>query len=162
MAANSGGLKTKIEAQLHRWPWLWHSYQAWNTLKARNGTQFSAAITYFSFLALFPLLLLAAAIAGFVLSSDQHLQNELFNQISKNVPGSFGDTLSRSIKSAINNRAGIGVIGLFGVLLTGLGWVGNLRQAIGAVAGQEPAKEKFLPSKLRNLDDPGAGSVSGC
>ena len=149
--SKSGGLKAKLETKLRQWPWAWHAYQGWTTLKSRNGTQYSAAITYFSFLALFPLLLLAAAITGFVLSSDQHLQTELFNQIAKSVPGSFGETLTKSIKTAISNRAGIGIIGLVGVLLTGLGWVGNLRQAIGVVAGQEPVEEKFLPSRLRNL-----------
>jgi membrane protein len=147
----SGGLKSKLETKMRQWPWLWHAYQAWLTLKSRNGTQYSAAITYFSFLALFPLLLLAAAITGFVLHSDEHLRNELFDNITKHVPGDFGNTLSKSIKSAINARTGIGLIGLAGVLLTGLGWVGNLRQALGAVAGQKPIEEKFVPGKLRNL-----------
>ena len=67
--SKSGGLKAKLETKLRQWPWAWHAYQGWTTLKSRNGTQYSAAITYFSFLALFPLLLLAAAITGFVLSS---------------------------------------------------------------------------------------------
>jgi membrane protein len=149
--AKPGGIAAKVELQLHRWPWLWHAYQSWNRLKAHNGTQYSAAITYFSFLALFPLLLLAASITGFVLSSDQHLQRQLLDNITANIPGDFGVTLTKSIKSAISNRTGIGLIGLAGVLLTGLGWVGNLRQAINAVAGNEPLKEKFLTGKLRNL-----------
>lgn len=136
---------------MRRRPWIWHAYQAWNHLKARNGTQYSAAVTYFSFLALFPLLLLAASITGFVLSSNHHLQQELFDKITANIPGDFGATLTKSIKTAINNRTGIGLIGLAGVLLTGLGWVGNLRRAIAAVAGVEPKKEKFLANRLRNL-----------
>ena len=53
----AGGLKAKAETQMRRLPWVWHAYEAWNNLKDRNGTQYSAAITYFSFLALFPLLL---------------------------------------------------------------------------------------------------------
>jgi membrane protein len=97
------------------------------------------------------LLLLAASITGFVLSSDHHLQQQLFDKIAANIPGDFGATITKSIKSAINNRTGIGLIGVAGVLLTGLGWVGNLRQAISAVAALEPTKEKFLPGKLRNL-----------
>lgn len=146
-----GGLKGRFAALQQRWPWLGHAYRAWTQFKSRNGTQYSAAITYFSFLALFPLLLLAASIAGFVLSSDRHLQQELLDKITSNIPGTFGSTLTTSIKSAINNRTGIGLIGLAGVLLTGLGWVGNLRQAIIAVAGIEAPKEKFLAGKLRNL-----------
>jgi membrane protein len=150
-AKKSGGFKAKIETQLRRWPWLWHVYEAWEHLKKYNGTQFSAAITYFSFLALFPLLLLAASIAGFVLSSDKHLQQELFDKIAQNIPGDFGTTLTNSVKTAISNRTSVGIIGLAGVLLTGLGWVNNLRQAINAVAGRERQQENFLVNRGRNL-----------
>jgi membrane protein len=149
--AKSGGLMVKVEEFVHRWTWSGHAYDAWTHLKAHNGTQYSAAITYFSFLALFPLLLLAASIAGFVLSSDHHLQQELLDKITANIPGSFGKTLSGSINTAVRNRTSIGIIGLAGVLLTGLGWVANLRQAIDAVAGHEQRKEKFLVARLRNL-----------
>ena len=38
------------------------------------------------------------------------------------------------------------------MLLTGLGWVGNLRQAIDAVAGQEPRRREVpRRPRLRNL-----------
>ena len=150
-AAKPTGVKAKLEARMRRRPWLWHAYHSWGCLKSHNGTQYSAAITYFSFLALFPLLLLAASITGFVLKSDQQLQQELFDKITANVPGDFGNTLTKSIQSAIDARAGIGIVGLVGVLLTGLGWVANLRQAIDAVAGREPRRQSFLAGRLRNL-----------
>jgi membrane protein len=143
--------KVRQDELLHRWPWVWHVIHAWNQFKARNGTQYSAAITYFSFLALFPLLLLAAAITGFVLHSDQHLQQELFDKIAENVPGEFGSTLTKSIQTAINARTGLGVVALAGVLVTGLGWVSNLRQAIDSAAGITPRKQNFLVGRLRNL-----------
>ncbi len=150
--AKSGGLKAKIETQLRRWPWLWHVYEAWDHLKEHNGTQYSAAITYFSFLALFPLLLLAASIAGFVLSSrPASAAGRCSTRSPQNIPGDFGQQLTKSIKTAISNRTGVGIIGLAGVLLTGLGWVNNLRQAIDAVAGHERQQENFLVNRGRNL-----------
>ena len=42
-----------------------------NGSRTNNGSHYAAAITYFSFLALFPLLLLAAAVLGFVLRSNE-------------------------------------------------------------------------------------------
>jgi membrane protein len=132
-------------------PWVAHILRAWKQLKANNGTQYSAAITYFSFLALFPLLLLAVAVTGFVLHSQPHLQKELFEKVLAQAPGSVGVQLKSSITSLINARRGVGVIGLVGVFVTGLGWIGNLRQAIDAVWGYPPVKRKFLRAKLSNL-----------
>jgi membrane protein len=132
-------------------PWVAHILRAWKQLKANNGTQYSAAITYFSFLALFPLLLLAVAVTGFVLHSHPHLQQELFDKVLEQAPGSVGVQLKSSINSLISARRGVGVIGLVGVFITGLGWIGNLRQAINAVWGYPPLKRTFLATKLSNL-----------
>jgi membrane protein len=139
-------------AELQRkWPWLAHVLRAWAQLKKTNGTQYSAAITYFSFLALFPLLLLAVAVTGFVLASDHHLQKELFDKITEQIPGTLGTQLKDSLSSLIDARTGVGIIGLVGVLLTGLGWIGNLRMAIDAVWGRTPPKRNFFMGKLANL-----------
>ncbi len=131
--------------------WLDHVVIAWQRFQRNNGSQFAAAITYFSFLALFPLLLLAIAITGFVLTSHKHLQLELFQKITDNVPGSFGQQISSSVQTLIDARTSVGIIGLVGVLLTGLGWIGNLRQAVNAVWGTTPAKRNFVMSRLANL-----------
>jgi membrane protein len=139
------------EAKLRRRPWMWHAYRAWGQFKFNNGTQYSAAITYFSFLALFPLVLLGAAVTGFVLHSDPHLRTELLNKVTEKIPGDFGTTLTKSIDSAIDARTGVGIVGLVGVLLTGLGWIANLRQAMDAVAGRPVVKRNFLVSRLANL-----------
>jgi len=120
-------------------------------MQENNGNQYAAAITYFSFLALFPLVLLGVAITGFVLHAHPAAQQSLFDNITRKVPGSFGSTLSESIKTAIKARTGVGIVGLVGVLLTGLGWIGNLRAAIDAVAGRKPAKRNFVMAKVMNL-----------
>ncbi|MEO8889207.1 MAG: YhjD/YihY/BrkB family envelope integrity protein, partial [Jatrophihabitantaceae bacterium] len=65
--------------------------------------------------------------------------------------GSFGQTLSDSVRTAIKARTGVGMVGLVGVLLTGLGWIGNLRAAIDAVWGRRPAQRNFFLGKAMNL-----------
>jgi membrane protein len=124
---------------------------SWTRLSDTNGNLYAGAITYFSFLALFPLVLLAVSILGFVLSGHPDTLQTLFDKITTNVPGSVGKTLRDSIKSAIDSRTSIGVIGLVGVLLTGLGWVGNLRRAIDAIWNRSPAQRNFLKEKIGNL-----------
>ena len=134
-----------------RYVWIRHVVEAYGLLTRNNGNQYAAAITYFSFLALFPLLLLAASVTGYVLYNDPGLQSSLFSHITDAIPGSFGATVKESVQKSIANRTSVGVIGLLGVLLTGLGWIGNLRDALDAVWGRKPPKRNFLLSRLSNL-----------
>ncbi len=154
-SGGAGGIKQRVAGRWQslqdRYRWLRHVLSAWQLLQRNHGNEYAAAITYFSFLALFPLLLLAVSVTGFVLHSHPHLQRQLFDQLSQNVPGEFGTTLKTSLHDAIDARTGVGIIGLVGVLLTGLGWIGNLREAIDAVWGRAGAKRNFLMARVVNL-----------
>ena len=128
--------------------WLDHTARAYGHYQGRHGDQLAAAITYFSFLALFPLVLLGVSVTAFVLAGSPHLQGELFDHIAAQAPGGFGDTLKNAIKTAIHQRAAIGVIGLVGVALTGLGWIDNLRTALDTLWGNELRQQSFVKRKL--------------
>jgi membrane protein len=141
----------RLRATRERYGWIDHAVIAWERFRDGHGNHYAAAITYFSFLALFPLLLLAVAVVGFVLQANPDLQQRLFDSITSNLPGEFGTTVKNSIDAAVRARAGVGVLGLVGVALTGLGWVGNLRAAINAMWCVEPAKRNFFQAKLANL-----------
>ena len=71
IASRFGAVKTAVTARWsalrERRPSVRHVVLAWQRMQQNNGGQYAAAITYFSFLALFPLLLLAVAVTGFVL-----------------------------------------------------------------------------------------------
>jgi membrane protein len=151
VGAAKSALSIRWAAAKRRWAWLDHVAQAWAAYKAHHGDLFAAAVTFFSFLSLFPLILLGVSAAGFVLRAQPSLQTDLFNSIESNVPGSFGTTLKDSIDAAIKARAGVGVIGLVGVLFTGLGWVSNLRSATEGVWGQEPAQRSMIGGKVADL-----------
>jgi membrane protein len=124
---------------------------AWHRFRDNNGNQYAGALTYFSFLALFPLVLLAASVLGFVLRNNPGLQNDFFDKVTSGLPGGFGQIVKDSIKAAERQRTGVGIVGLAGVLLAGLGWVGNLRAAVNAVWGVEPRKRNFVVAKLADL-----------
>jgi membrane protein len=148
--------------RLARWRDSWRALQerrpsvrnvvnAWGLLQRNNGNLYAAAITFFSFLALFPLLLLAVSVVGFALHSDPDLQRSLYAHVADRFPGRLGRTVHSSIETAIDNRSGVGVVGLAGVLLTGLGWIGNLRAAIDAVWARGVRRVNFLRAKLGDL-----------
>ncbi|MDQ6849180.1 MAG: YihY/virulence factor BrkB family protein [Actinomycetota bacterium] len=132
-------------------PSVRHLVAAWGRVNDTNGNQYAAAITFFSFLALFPLLLLAVAVAGFVLRSNPDTLRELFNRITTTVPGGAGKTLRDSIQTAIDARTGVGIVGLIGVLLTGLGWIGNLRRALDAVWQVRPPAQNLVAQRVSSL-----------
>jgi membrane protein len=134
-----------------RFPWLAHVVRAWGRYTENNGNQYAGAITFFSFLALFPLILLAVSILGFVLHANPELQNELLDKIGEDLPGSFGDTLQSAVDSAIANRTAVGLVGLVGLLLTGLGWIANLRMAINSVWGGKRYKRPLVTAKISDL-----------
>ncbi|MET0134644.1 MAG: YhjD/YihY/BrkB family envelope integrity protein, partial [Kibdelosporangium sp.] len=83
-----------------KWTWFDHLVRANEAFTNRYGNQFAAAITYFSVLSLFPLMMIAFAVAGFVLSAQPELLDELKESISKAVPGSLGGTINDVVATA--------------------------------------------------------------
>src|SRR6185312_4625300 len=125
-----GRVKARWQRLRQRRPGIDHAANGYQHYQDRHGNQLAAAITYFSFLALFPLALLGFSVTGFVLAAVPHLQSELLKNVAEQLPGSFGQTLTDAIKAVIRQRTTVGVIGLAGVALTGLGWIDNLRTGI--------------------------------
>src|SRR3954452_9726031 len=146
---SGAGARGAHAEQEHRW--LRHVVSAWELLRRNHGNEYDAAITSFSNLALFPLVVLAASVTGFVLHSHPGLEQDFFARIAKAVPGSLGTTITEAVQKAIKSRQGVGIVGLVGVLLAGLGWINNLRGAIDGVWGRPPAKVNFLKARIANL-----------
>lgn len=128
-----------------------HAVRAGTTYSSDNGNQYAAAITYFSVLALFPLLLLGMSVAGFVLASQPQLFTELQHRITGALPGALGATVGKVVTTAVDDRGAVGVVGLVGLAYSGLGWIGNLRTGVQAMwTAPEPA-ENWALAKLRDL-----------
>ncbi|PVZ07952.1 inner membrane protein YhjD [Actinomycetospora cinnamomea] len=121
---------TRMEKLRARYPWLDHLIRAATRYTEKHGDHYAAAITFFSILALVPLLMVAFAAAGFVLANNQELLTQLQQGITAAVPPGLGDLINGVIEQAIAQRNAVGVIGLLGALFTGLGWMGNLREAL--------------------------------
>ena len=64
----------------------------------------AAGVTYFAFLGLFPVLLLAASIFGLFLAGDALLQQQLFDAIRETFPGELGEQLVRRAVSRDRQR----------------------------------------------------------
>ena len=116
-----------IGAQRRRHRWFDHLARAGGRYQGPQGDLLAAGVTYFAFLALFPVLLLIASVIGLVLAGDALLQQELFDAILETFPGSLGRELVDQLSAAIDGAGYIGLIGLVGFLYAGLRTMDKLR-----------------------------------
>jgi membrane protein len=135
-----------------RFAWFDHVMRAQERYQTSKGDFYAAGITYFTIFALFPMLMVAFAIAGFVLARQPDLLAEITDKIKSTVSGNLGDQLVQLMDSAIESRTSVGLIGLATAAWAGLGWMANLREALSQMWGlhrQEP--EGFVRTKVSDL-----------
>ncbi|KAF0848422.1 inner membrane protein YhjD [Nocardia caishijiensis] len=144
-------ISATVEKQVKNRPWLDHLVRAGGRFQRQRGDYFAAGITYFTVLSLFPLLMVAFSIAGFILVGQPDLLNELQDKVIEKVPGSFGEQINDLINQAIDSRGTVGVLGLLTGLYTGLGWIANLRAALTEQWETQTPDKPWWREKLSDL-----------
>lgn len=139
-----------LDRQRAAHPWFDHTVRTGLRYQEHKGDYYAAGITYFTVLALVPILMLAFSIAGFVLAGRPDTIEQIQNVIAENIPGQLGDTVQDLIASAINSRGAVGLIGLLTASYAGLGWMANLRDGLTAMWDHPRDKGNFVVSKLRD------------
>ena len=76
---------TTTAEKVQRQPVIAHLIRATERFNDRLGNQFGAAITYFSFLSMIPILMVSFAAGGFVLASHPMLLQDIFDKILQNI-----------------------------------------------------------------------------
>lgn len=113
------------------WRWVAHLMRAIERFNSRLGTQFSAAITYFSVLAIVPILMFAFAILGLTIEVIRpDLGQTLTSALETRLANASG---AKDIVDTLKNWRGVGIVALISAAYAGTGWVGNIRQAINAM-----------------------------
>ncbi|AFR05524.1 inner membrane protein YhjD [Pectobacterium carotovorum subsp. carotovorum] len=127
------GKSKHLVARIQAIPSVAHLIRAGERFNDRMGNQFGAAITYFSFLSLIPILMVSFAAVGFVLASNPDLLTELINRIVNSISDpNLANTLKSTVNTAVQQRTTVGITGLLIALYSGISWMGNLREAIRA------------------------------
>ena len=142
---------TKLEQLRAKYPWLDHVVRAGARYTDRHGDHYAAAITYFSVLALVPLLMVAFAAAAFVLRAQPELLAQLRTAITDAAPGPLGATLNDIIQRSIEQAGAVGALGLIGALYSGIGWMSNLREALSEQWAQPPTKPNMIKRLVFDL-----------
>lgn len=111
-----------------------------------GGGNLAASLTYFAFLSLFPLLLVAASALGFILVDDPAGQARLANKLAGSIPG-LGKLLGENVDALVEARGTAGVIGLVGALWSGTGLARAASFTLGRVS-RKPEKGSFIQTQL--------------
>ncbi|GAA4002246.1 YihY/virulence factor BrkB family protein [Streptomyces plumbiresistens] len=109
-----------------------HAWRAFERLDAVHWARLAAAITFTSFVALFPLITVGAAIGAKLLSEDQLAK--LQDKIADQAPG-LSDLLD--LDSLVAHAGSVGLIAGALLLVIGINWVGALRGCLRAVWEKE-------------------------
>ncbi|MFE3143757.1 YihY/virulence factor BrkB family protein [Streptomyces scopuliridis] len=123
-----------------------HAWRSYETLDRVHWTRLAAAITFISFIALFPLITVGAAIGAALLSQGQ--LDRLRDSIARQVPGI---SQQLDINGLVANAGTIGVVAGAVLLFTGIGWVGSMRECLRAVWELDDTEEGN-PFLLRGKD----------
>jgi membrane protein len=135
-----------------RFPWFDRVMAAQERYNDSKGDFYAAGITYFTIFALFPLLMVGFAAAGFILSRDQELLAQVTTKIKGSVSGDLGQSLITLMDTAIEQRTSVGLIGLATAAWAGLSWMANLREALSQMWGlQRVEPPGWVSTKISDL-----------
>ncbi len=124
-----------------------------------NGAAQAGAVTYFAFLSFFPLLALGFFVVGYIAKVYAEARDDLVKAINDALPGLISvvqsdGTQSSGISLESIERAAttVGIIGLVGLIYSGLGWLSAMRSALHVVF-EMPRSQRpnFVIGKLRDL-----------
>src|SRR3954453_12587655 len=114
--------------------------------QADGGDRLAAGVTFYWFLSLFPILLLAISLLGFAYGDQA--SSKVTDALSGYLPPQLVDTIGQTLESA---KGKAGIIGLIGLLLSGLGWIDGLREAIRSIWHQNVKAGNFLVRKVVDI-----------
>ena len=114
-----------------RWPWLRLLLDIKDRFDEVHGGYLASAITLSAFLSLFPLLLVATAVIGFVSAGSSNVADDVIRELG--LTGEAAQTVRDAVAAAENSRRAASIVGLAGLLWTGLGLVAALQYAFDSV-----------------------------
>lgn len=141
-----------VDRVRERSPFIDHVMRMTNRYGANGGNQYAAGITYYSVLAIFPILMLVVATVAAVLANNQDLFNQLQDSVKSSLDGDLGQAVNEILETAINQRGAMFGIGGLTALWSGLGWMNNLRVGISAMWNIDANEGgSFIKKKLSDL-----------
>jgi membrane protein len=134
-------------------PVLDHAVRTQDHYMRTNGTALAGGVTYYGFLSFFPILAVAFFVVGRVARFYPQARDNLITWIDQAMPGIVGTDKGEIPITTIERAATtVGILGLLGLLYTGLMWLSMMRRGLQAVfAVPRHSYPSFVVGKLRDL-----------
>lgn len=113
------------------WPWLATVMRVQERFNEVRGGEMASAITLAAFFSIFPLLLVTIAVVGYFSVSAGNLPAQVISRFG--LTGEAATVVTSAIAKAESSRKTASVIGLVGLLWSGLGLVAVLQSAYNSV-----------------------------
>lgn len=145
-------LRARVRSLRNRSTGFDHAVRAYDRNTEVYGTQLAAAVTYFGFLSFFPLLAVAFSILGYVVEFAPGADTQVAATLEDAFPGLVGTAPGQiDVQGIADARVGAGVVGLLGLLYSGLGWVDATRQALRRAFGLSRDTTGLVKRKLADV-----------
>ncbi|HUP70889.1 MAG TPA: YihY/virulence factor BrkB family protein [Acidimicrobiales bacterium] len=116
-----------------RWAWAATILRLQKRFEEVHGNYLASAVTLTAFLSLFPLMLFITGVVGFFSRNSSDLPAEMISRLGIPPGGDAADMLTRAVVKAEESRRTASVVGVFGLLWSGLGVVAAFQFAFDSV-----------------------------
>ncbi len=142
----------RVTALRERRPGFDHLLRMLAHYGSTKGNLHAGAVTYFAFLSFFPLLALAFFAVGQISAVYPAANDQLRVFLTDTFPGIIGTGPNEISLDDVRSFSGLAaVVGVAGVLYTGLGFIQALREALTYVFEQPDPKRSFVAAKASDL-----------
>ncbi|MGH2757261.1 MAG: YihY/virulence factor BrkB family protein [Actinomycetota bacterium] len=130
--------------------WFDVAYRTFKRYGEDDGSSYAAALTYYTFFSIFPMLLFAAALLGYVTFGNRDLQQQIFDSGLKTVPV-LSDVITRANLATIKeNRESLALTGFVLALYSGSGAIVALGHALNKI-NHVTEEGSFVQKRLHSL-----------
>jgi membrane protein len=144
------GMLSRVDAYQRRHRWAGLPLAVVYKFVDDQGSYLAAQITYYGFVAMFPLLLLLATLLGYGLHDSRHFQREVLDSALAQFPV-VGNQIATNVHSFHGSVAGL-VIGVLGCVYGGLGVVQAVQTTLNKVWGvPRGSRPNPIRARLRSL-----------
>ena len=119
------GIKAKILKMAERFPPLLRAIEVQERYGDLHGNNIAAAITFQAFVSLFPLLLVAVAVIGFIAGDGTNVAGRVIGELGLN--GDAAQAVQDAVDSARESKKAASAVGLVSLFWSGLGLVNALQ-----------------------------------
>lgn len=137
-------MRAKLDALGERWAWFGVVLAVVKRYGEVHGNNLAAAVTLQSFVAMFPLLLVAIAIVGFVSAGGVDIAASVANGLG--LRGDAAKAITDAVATAEDSRQVASIVGLAGLAWSGLGLVDAIQNGFNQIWQVRPRgmKDKLV------------------